>query len=59
MMEDEAFLRENETKKHEITEFGIRFRKKIKNSVGQQMIWQLQETWTLQGEFSSSILPIA
>ena len=31
----------------------------IKNSVGQQMIWQLQETWALQVEFSLSILPIA
>jgi len=29
------------------------------NSLGQQMVWQLQETWALQVEFSSSILPIA
>jgi hypothetical protein len=28
------------------------------NSLGQQMTWPLQETWALQVESSSSILPI-
>jgi hypothetical protein len=27
--------------------------------LGQQMVWQLQETWALQVEFSASVLPIA